>query len=182
MKKIRDNKIFNIVFKTIRFIFFFLVFIYVAFLLVQRFVKVDIAGYKMYTILTGSMEPTFEKGDVILIRKEDYASIKEGDIITYQKSDGMVITHRVVNLGVKDGENFIITKGDVNPVNDEPIRTDQVLGVFKRRMALYSFITKAMNNKYIFFFGVFVVFTVLIFFDVVDYIKDFKNRKIEDDK
>lgn len=71
--------------------------------------------YKLLVVTSGSMSPTFEAGDLIMVIKSDPEKIKANDIITFQTKGGALLTHRVVEIK-SDGE--IITKGDANKVVD----------------------------------------------------------------
>lgn len=77
---------------------------------VQNKEYIDIFGYSVFSTETGSMSPTMEKGDIVIIKIGD--EIKENDIITYKK-DNVLITHRIVSI---DGDT-IITKGDYNMIS-----------------------------------------------------------------
>ena len=75
-------------------------------------------------VKTGSMEKAIYVDDIVIekiLKKSD--EIVENDIITYKK-DGLLITHRVKKI--KNDE--IITKGDANNSEDEPISKDNVIG------------------------------------------------------
>ena len=82
---------------------------------------VNIFGYSVLSTETGSMAPTIEKGDIVIIKIGD--EIRENDIITY-KTNNVLITHRIMNI---DGDT-IIAKGDYNNTEDEPITKSQVIG------------------------------------------------------
>ena len=58
---------------------------------IQNKEYINIFGYSILSTETGSMSPTIEKGDIIIIKIGD--EIKENDIITYKK-DNVLITHR----------------------------------------------------------------------------------------
>lgn len=82
----------------------------------------DIFGYSQLTVLSGSMEPTFSTGDLLIIRREKAYQI--GDMITFWDEGGLT-THRIID----EGEEGFITKGDYNPVRDSrPVPVDQVAG------------------------------------------------------
>ena len=82
---------------------------------------VNIFGYSVFEVATGSMHGSIEVNDAVLVKiGSDY---EEGDIVTYQSGDDF-ITHRVFSIQ----DSFIITKGDANNVNDNPIDKDLVLG------------------------------------------------------
>ena len=81
----------------------------------------------MLAVVSGSMKPAFERGDLIFIKGVDSISdIKIGDIIVYQDSTGREIVHRVVGINAQD--NIITTKGDANPSGDPPFPFDRVRG------------------------------------------------------
>ena len=82
---------------------------------------VNIFGYSIFEVATGSMHGSIEIGDAVLVKiGSDY---QVNDIITYQSGDDF-ITHRVISIN----DNDILTKGDANNVNDNPIEKDLVLG------------------------------------------------------
>ncbi|WP_435873942.1 signal peptidase I SipW [Rossellomorea vietnamensis] len=72
-------------------------------------------GYQLKTVLSGSMEPTFQTGSVISVKpQEDYTKLKEGDIVTFMIDEQNVVTHRIINV-VEKGEGVMYeTKGDNN--------------------------------------------------------------------
>lgn len=89
---------------------------------VQKKEYTNILGYSLFSTQTGSMSPTIEKGDIVIVKLKN-EDIKENDIITYKK-DNSFITHRVVSI---EGDS-IIAKGDNNNTIDEPIKKDAVVG------------------------------------------------------
>ena len=78
-------------------------------------------GYGVANVLSGSMEPTFAKGTLLLIK--DTQNIQEGDIVVYQSGRELIV-HRVVALS----EDEAITQGDANNVADEPFARTQIRG------------------------------------------------------
>lgn len=88
---------------------------------VQKKEYANIFGYSIFSTETGSMSPTMEIGDVIIVKIGE--QVQEKDIITYKK-DNSFITHRIVKI---EG-NSIIAKGDNNNTQDEEITQDAVVG------------------------------------------------------
>ncbi len=76
--------------------------------------------YKVYTVLSGSMEPNLHVGSVVVLRPTPAEQIRIGDIITFQRPGrrGVFITHRVVNITKTNFGPAFITKGDANGVSD----------------------------------------------------------------
>ena len=77
--------------------------------------------YTFYEIATGSMEPTLNVKDFIIVEESDKYSV--GDIITY-KEDNSYITHRIIKI---NGDT-LITKGDANNSEDKIISKSEVIG------------------------------------------------------
>jgi signal peptidase len=78
-------------------------------------------GYRTATMLTGSMAPGIEPGDVVVDTSEPVSAVAVGQIITYHipVEDHRVESHRVVWMGHDStGHVLIKTKGDANPIAD----------------------------------------------------------------
>lgn len=78
-------------------------------------------GYGAAVVLSGSMEPEFSEGDLIIVKETDHYS--ENDIVVFQDGNTLVV-HRIINI---EGE-AITTKGDANQTADEPIDVSAVKG------------------------------------------------------
>lgn len=80
-------------------------------------------GYRYYTVLTGSMSPTYNVGDMIFVQLKDPKDINVGDVITFnpsQDSDAY-LTHRVtekIDNYEGTGVTCFRTKGDANNAQD----------------------------------------------------------------
>ncbi len=77
-----------------------------------------ILGYQFYSIESGSMEPVYEIGNVIMAKKYNGTDdLDVGTVITFTTAKGMVVTHRIVEV-IQDesGHSLYRTKGD-NPDN-----------------------------------------------------------------
>lgn len=78
-------------------------------------------GLKVYTILSGSMEPTYHVGAVIYVRTVDPYTITEGQPITFMLDESTIATHRVIEVipDEEDAETVRFrTKGDANASPD----------------------------------------------------------------
>lgn len=106
---------------------------------------------KPSVIITASMKPDINPGDVVIIENIDIKSIKAGDIIQYKMSDYSIV-HRVVNI-LNDGNNiYLITKGDNNKsVDRNPVKEDQMMGRVKYHIPLLGYpsylLQKLINKK-----------------------------------
>ncbi len=95
------------------------------------------ASQHMNVVVSGSMEPVFYRGDIVIIEKTDFFGISEldpqtlkvGDIIIYDATwFPEPVIHRVIKVG-RDagGKKYYVTKGDNNPSPDPaPVYPSQV--------------------------------------------------------
>ena len=81
----------------------------------------NLFGYTFFEVATGSMNPTMQIGDVIVVRIT--GEVEQNDIIVYKDGES-IITHRLI----KKDENKLIAKGDANNSEDKPIEPNMVLG------------------------------------------------------
>ena len=78
-------------------------------------------GYGAANVLSGSMEPAFSAGTLLIIKEEK--ETKPGEIVVYQAEEELIV-HRVISV---EGD-IIVTKGDANTVCDRPFRSDALKG------------------------------------------------------
>lgn len=78
-------------------------------------------GVGMSIVLSGSMEPTLQVNDLVIVHRQD--SYRTGDIVVFQTGSALVV-HRIVSI---DGDT-VVTRGDANDGTDPPITTDAIKG------------------------------------------------------
>ena len=92
-----------------------------AVMLAVLLVGARIVGLRVFTVLSGSMEPTYHVGSLVYVKKVDPFQLKSGDVITFMLDEDTVATHRVVEV-VQDEEDASVirfrTKGDANEAED----------------------------------------------------------------
>jgi signal peptidase len=84
----------------------------------------------LLAVESGSMEPVFYRGDLVIVRSVDPTTLAVGDIVIYDSSsirpsDDVPIVHRIIEIQDVGGELRFITKGDNNPVPDGEYRTEE---------------------------------------------------------
>lgn len=80
-----------------------------------------IFGLQVFTVLSGSMEPTYHTGSLIYVKKVDPFTIQPGQPITFLLDEKTVATHRVVGVVPDEEDTTVIrfrTKGDANEAED----------------------------------------------------------------
>lgn len=144
---------------------FFILFLLVVCL--QRFSdnKMSFFNYRMFTVISGSMEPKYTIGDVLISKETNPSKIKVGDTISYlgEKGDfnGKVITHQVINIEQDVDGNYIFhTKGLANLVEDPVVYERQLYGVVVHKSVVLSFIYKIIGKP----FGLFLFIVIPLFY------------------
>ena len=125
-----------------------------------------LAGFDIYTVVSGSMEPAIPVGSLIYVREEAPANLVEGEVAAYRSDTdaGIIITHRVVNQ-VVSGQ--LITKGDANEAEDiSPVSYAQVIGKVTLTIPVLGGIFAAMVT----FYGKIVIIAVVLLAAILLYI------------
>jgi signal peptidase len=80
-----------------------------------------VLGYRTMTMLTASMAPEIDPGDVTIVTPVAVSEVTEGMVITYHRpiEDHSLVTHRVISVQTApDGTVSVQTKGDANQAAD----------------------------------------------------------------
>lgn len=178
MKKLLENKKLHILFMIIKAITTLFVCIIVSIIFVQRVSnnKITLGGYSIYTIITESMTPKYNIGDMIISKKIDADKIKVHDDIVYIGKEGdfqdKIITHQVVGIKGNGSNLTFVTKGLANTTEDPEVKIDQIYGKVIYKTVILSALSKLVNNTYGFYFIIFIPFTIMIFLEILEIIKD----------
>ncbi|NUL46986.1 signal peptidase I [Cellulosimicrobium funkei] len=109
-----------------------------------------VTGSQTYSVLTGSMAPSYPPGTFLVVKPTDYDSLQTGDVITYQIESGRpdVVTHRIIGFASgQDGERQLITQGDNNDLADEtPVMEIQVRGELFYAVPYVGFLANALGQ------------------------------------
>lgn len=85
----------------------------------------SVFGHRLLIVLTGSMNPTFRAGDMVVVSGVRPAEVSLGDVITFHQAmdPSVLVTHRVVKV-VREGDAvFWKTRGDANAAPDPTLVT-----------------------------------------------------------
>ena len=95
----------------------------------------SLGGVVPFIVLSDSMYPQIQSGDLIVCREADASAVKEGDVISFfdpESTGTAVVTHRVQSVSTADdGTLEFVTKGDANNTEDAtPVPAASVIGTF----------------------------------------------------
>lgn len=107
--------------------------------------KKDLAsvnGYAILEVVSYSMTPTINKGDLIIINEKD-REYKKNDIITFKDSTGSIVTHRIFDIT----EKGIVTKGDANNTEDEGyLKKKDIVGKYVGKISKLGYLIKSVRS------------------------------------
>lgn len=90
---------------------------------------VRFAGFEVFAVLSGSMEPEYPTGSLLYVRKVSPDTLVPGDVITFLLEDDTPATHRITEILTENGVHLFVTKGDANEFPDaSPVRPENILG------------------------------------------------------
>lgn len=99
----------------------------------------SVGGMFPLIVLTDSMYPEIQGGDLIFCHTEEPEQIQVGDIIAFFDPAGngvSIVTHSVVEITEVDGQTAWITRGIANNADDAlPVPADKLVGVYQTRLA-----------------------------------------------
>lgn len=160
------EKVVKIVSKLIYQILVILCLIVAAVIILQKVTDSNrsIAGYRIFRVITGSMEPEYDIGEVVISKEIDPKNIKVGDDIvylgTYGEYNGKIIMHSVIAIDTDDNGNLNFhAKGlHSSSVEDPQIKASQIYGIVKFKSGILTVLYKLATNIY----SLFVIVSILV--------------------
>lgn len=105
----------------------------------------SVLGFTPLTVISGSMSPGIETGDLVIIRNGN-RNIKPGDIVTYRLGE-VLVTHRVKQISDKNVKEVFITQGDANSIPDyKTVDRSQILGKYAFRIPMGGYIKACLRG------------------------------------
>jgi len=133
-------------------IFFSLLLITIGVLFVGRMSENDqnIFGYRSFIILSDSMKPTFQAGDLIFVKSVDIDTLRVGDIISYKSrnpvSFGDIITHQIIEIK-PDGKQFITQGINAESSDEYVVYEDLILGKYQAKVPKLGYVIQFMQSN-----------------------------------
>lgn len=124
-----------------------------------------IFGYRIFRVITGSMEPAYDVGTVIISKQMSANEIKVGDDIVYLgeygEYSGKIIMHEVIAIDKDENGNNVNfhAKGLHNSsVEDPQIKANQIFGVVKVNSKILTVLYELATSPY----SAFIIITILV--------------------
>lgn len=176
-------KVLNIIFTILKVLCLALLIIIILALAMQRFSNNEMAvgGYRVFNVITESMVPTYQVGDVLIVKNINSNELKVGDDVTYIGKEGnftgRIVTHRIIEIEETEDGNIFHTKGIANDVEDPTIKGDQIYGKVIYKCVVISLLTKLMNNMIAFYIFIFIPLGILVFLQIKDITESKKEEE-----
>ena len=116
IKELKENKILGIILKVIKVCFAIMMVTFILMVLLQRVSdnRVSLFNLRIFTVVSGSMEPKYKIGDVLISMETKPEDIKVGDTISYIGERGTVagkiITHQVESIDKDLNNKYVFHK------------------------------------------------------------------------
>ena len=179
----KAKKIYNIVSTVVVLLVFVFLVAFIGFVMYQKTHggEVTLFGYYMFDVVSDSMEPTIDVGEVIIAKKvEDADALQAGDVITFTAPSGQFkgrnITHRIIEVKKNDDGKveYFKTKGD-NPevgVDDWQLEPSAVKAKFVRVSPFISGFRRFISKWYGYVVLIVIPLVLVGVLVVVGYVRD----------
>lgn len=160
-RKIREYRIYQFISILIYIILFPLI-VYNVTLIAQSVMRPgqtpSFLGIKTYVIISGSMEPNYNIGDIVIAQETNSKDLKVGDVISFREGEN-VVTHRI-SREVNEGNNRVFkTQGDNNNTEDLwEVSSNAIEGKVIGKIPGVGKITLMLQDK------VAILFVILVFY------------------
>lgn len=150
-------------------------------LLALALVGARLAGLHVYTVLSGSMEPTYHTGSLLYVKEVDYTKINAGQAITFMLDEDLVATHRVVEVVPDEKDATVIrfkTKGDANDaVDGSLVHYKNVIGTPVFSIPYLGYVANYIQNPPGTYIAISVGAVLLLLVLLPDLLSDDKKEK-----
>jgi hypothetical protein len=166
MKSVFNNKLFRLIFKTLKVFYITLFFIYIFFnIIIKLSININLFGYYLYPMDTNSMNDIYNVGDVLIVK--DTKNIKTSNDILYKYNDRYIIS-RVYKID----NNNIYTKNTNSNYLNEVITYKELMGKVIYKNELLTFFYNIFNNLLFVLICILIPILIVIILDILFIITD----------
>lgn len=145
-----------------------------------------LVGLKVYTVLSGSMEPAYHVGSVIYVKSVDYKTLRPGDVITFMLDEDTVATHRITEVLVDENDPNTyryFTKGDANAAPDgSSVHYKNIIGTPVFTVPYLGYVADYIQNPPGTYISIAAGVVLLMLVFIPDLIEDEKPKKSKSTK
>ena len=174
------KKILGLIFKIVYDILIVFCVLLIVVIFMQRITDSNrsIKGYRIFKVVSGSMVPKYDVGEVVICKDTPVENIKIGNSIVYRGKiddlNGKLVMHEVIAINHNENNELtFFARGLNNSKGDPEISESQILGVVKLRSKVLTLLYKLATSIY----SSFVIVTIL----VINVFISFKSGKVREE-
>jgi signal peptidase len=136
-------------------------------------------GWRVDSVLTGSMEPAIHVGSLVVTCPTSANAVRVGDIITFKQLtiDSELVSHRVVSIS-NNSPIFFETKGDANSQSDPlKVSAGDLIGKIVLHIPKLGLFIEFLKTKNGFLFGIVVPGLIVTFLYFINVLRALRERK-----
>lgn len=107
-------------------------------------------GFRSFTVLSGSMRPVLDVGDVVVTKSVAASDVRVGDVITFPDQERKeLVTHRVESIHLAGTRASVVTRGDANDASEEwSVASNGRVGRVAYRLPLVGYALVWTHGRY----------------------------------
>lgn len=142
--------------------------------------------FRLFTVQSGSMEPTIPVGSLVLVQKD--VVYKPGDIVSFSPGAATgaltpkdTTTHRIHDVATMSATSIsFITKGDANNAPDtNPVSNDRIIGKVVLSLPYIGFAIAFARSQIGFVLLIIIPATLIIYSEFQVIIREIKKRRVK---
>lgn len=146
--------------------------------------NVKVGDYRVITVMSKTMEPSYKKGDIVIIKSVDQSELIKGDDIAYLsgglKKNAKLMFERINDVVVyEDGNVEFITSGIKTPSNETTVKEDQIYGKLIYKTYLISTLGRFASKPITYVILVVIPVVLFVIFKLRNLLSNFKQNKKE---
>ena len=127
-------------------------------------------GHRSFTVMSGSMEPAINTGDVVVARSIAPLEARVGDVITFQdpNDEQRLVTHRLRKARAREGIAYMVTKGDANNTPERwSVPVDGTIGQVRYRIPYLGYALAAIPGRSAGFFLILIPALLIAIYELI---------------
>jgi signal peptidase len=125
-------------------------------------------GVKIFTVLSGSMEPKIPMGSLVLVAKSQEYMVGDSITATDSLNPNTTVTHRIYEVKNDNDKKVYITKGDSNDAPDSDLRPEStILGKVVFTVPLLGYLVNFSKTKSGLIFLIIIPSTLIIYSELM---------------
>ena len=178
MREVLNSRLFKIIYTIFVIIFTIFIASYLLFICLER---KNISDYAFYIVPDNSMKGSYNKNDVVVIKKIDKLILEVGNVIVYYGTTGgledKLIIHRIISIDNTNKNDVLFTTQSINSALPDPVvHKKEIIGKVLGKVNILTDLNHIVKSQIGFFL---VIFLPLVLILIIEIIKTIITLKLE---